>query len=440
MKGRITSKLVCALKPKARPYEVVDDKITGFLARVQSTGVISYYFAYRTSDGRRARHKLGKHPGVTAPAARKAAEHLAAEVVKGGDPHEERKERRAKRERDKHSTLGAFINERYAQWALTHQRRGQETLQLLEGNFSHLYTKKMDKITQWDLQKWRSEKDKLGLKATTINRRVGTLKAVLNKAVEWDVIAANPIHRVKPLKVDAKSRIRYLTDEEEARLREALDERERDLREGRESGNRWRSVRGYDVMPPLDGKFADHLKPMVLLAINTGLRRGEVFNLRWRDVDFDRRLLTVEGATAKSQQTRHVHLNSEAIAVLGPWRQQNDDELVFTSPVSGERFDNIKHSWERLRENAGIPDFRFHDLRHTFASKLVMASADLYTVKELMGHSTIQMTERYAHLAPEHRASAVERIVRHETETQSIKAPSLGCRRKRGSGPSVQAS
>ena len=84
---------------------------------------------------------------------------------------------------------------------------------------------------------------------------------------------------------------------------------------------------------------------------------------------------------------------------------------MFPSPVTGKRFDNIKRSWEALRQRAGLPDFWFHDLRHTFASNLVMAGENLYTVKDLLGHSTVQMTERYSHLAPEHKAAAVEKLV-----------------------------
>jgi integrase len=237
------------------------------------------------------------------------------------------------------------------------------------------------------------------------------LKGVLNKAVEWDVISLNPLQKVKPIKVDTKSRVRYLSADEEMSLRYAIDEREQDIRLGRESGNEWRDVRSYQKLPSIDGYFADHLKPMVLLGINTGLRRGEIFNLNWSDIDFGKKTLTVEGATSKSGQTRHVHLNSEIMPLLKEWKKQSKGGLVFASPVTGGRFNNIKRAWGQLRDRAGISDFRFHDLRHTFASKLVMAGVDLYVVKELMGHSTIQMTERYAHLAPEHKAVAVEKLV-----------------------------
>ena len=150
---------------------------------------------------------------------------------------------------------------------------------------------------------------------------------------------------------------------------------------------------------------------MVLLSLNTGLRRGEIFSLRWQDVDFVKKSLIVEGETSKSGQSRHVSLNSEAVSILREWKNQCEGGIVFASPVTGLRFQHIKRSWSRLRDRGGITDFRFHDLRHTFASNLVMAGVDLYTVKELMGHSTIQMTERYAHLAPEHKASAVEKLI-----------------------------
>jgi integrase len=93
------------------------------------------------------------------------------------------------------------------------------------------------------------------------------------------------------------------------------------------------------------------------------------------------------------------------------WQKQSNGKLVFPSPVTNDRFNNINRSWRGLRDRAELKDFDLRDLRHTFASNLVMAKEDLYVVKELLGHSTIQMTEKYAHLAPEHKASAVEKLV-----------------------------
>ena len=163
-----------------------------------------------------------------------------------------------------------------------------------------------------------------------------------------------------------------------------------------------------EPLPLMDGRYTDYLEPLVVLALNTGLRRGELFNLEWADINLKGRLLTVQGGGAKSGQTRHIPLNEEAFGVLVAWRNQAaGNSLVFPSPVTNNRLDNINKSWRNLVNAAAIEDFRFHDLRHHFASSLVMAGADLNTVRELLGHASLDMTLRYSHLAPEHKAAAV---------------------------------
>ena len=239
------------------------------------------------------------------------------------------------------------------------------------------------------------------------------LKAALSKAVEWGLVEPHPLAKVKPSKVDTKAVVRFLSDDEERRLRSALDARDRRLREQRAKWNEYRQkYRKGAVLPEL-GHFGDHLQPVVLLAVNTGLRRGELFSLTWVDVDLGRAILTIRGHTAKSGTTRHVPLNAEALDVLRRWKAQTGAQgnLVFPAE-DGERLNNVRKSWAGVLKAAGIRDFRFHDLRHHFASRLVMAGVDLYVVKELLGHSSIQMTERYSHLAPEHKAAAVARLVR----------------------------
>jgi integrase len=210
---------------------------------------------------------------------------------------------------------------------------------------------------------------------------------------------------------DESAVVRYLSHEEESRLREALTERDDRRRRARESANAWRRERGYEPWPPY-GTFTDHVTPLVLLAVNTGLRRGELLQLRWQDLELKARLLTVRGPGAKSGQTRHLPLNSEAVGLLELWRAACADSrsFVFTGE-SGGPLKDVKKAWTALVKRALIASFRFHDLRHTFASKLVMAGVDLNTVRELLGHSDIAMTLRYAHLAPEHEAAAVEKLV-----------------------------
>ena len=125
------------------------------------------------------------------------------------------------------------------------------------------------------------------------------------------------------------------------------------------------------------------------------------------------KMLTVVAETAKSGHTRRVPLNAEAFEVLSTWQKRQgkpgSDALVFPGP-SGERMTRIDTAWGSLMKAAGLKNFRLHDCRHHFASKLVQAGVDLYTVKDLLGHSEIAMTERYSHLAPDNLRAAVEKV------------------------------
>jgi integrase len=152
------------------------------------------------------------------------------------------------------------------------------------------------------------------------------------------------------------------------------------------------------------------LEPIVLLAMNTGMRRGEILSLRWENVSFDTKTLTVQFEHAKSGKTRHIPLNGEALRTLQNWQTDTGDTGIVFKGQNGNAMTDVGKGWEKLLDDAGITNFRFHDLRHHFASKLVMASVDLNTVRELLGHGDLAMTLRYAHLAPEHKAAAVNLI------------------------------
>ncbi len=119
----------------------------------------------------------------------------------------------------------------------------------------------------------------------------------------------------------------------------------------------------------------------------------------------------MRGDGAKCGKTRHIPLNQLALEVLTGWQDRSsiENDLVFIGRTGG-KFDNVNKSWRELLRQARIQNLRWHDLRHTFASWLVMKSVDLNTVRELLGHSDLQMTLRYAHLAPEHKADAVSRL------------------------------
>jgi integrase len=243
-----------------------------------------------------------------------------------------------------------------------------------------------------------------GLTATTVLRDLFSLSGVLSRSVKLGKLSENPVRWVDKPRIDRRPKVRFLDDDEESRLRAALRARDTEMRNFRVCLNARRHERQRELLPPLP-HFGDHLTPAVLLAINTGMRRGELLALRWESIDFDRQLLTVEGAMAKTRQTRHVFLNEEAVNALNHWREQCIDAQRVFPMATG-----FQTAWKSLLKRAKIARFRWHDLRHHFASSLVQIGVPLNTVRDLLGHASVAMSLRYAHLAPDQRREAVTRL------------------------------
>jgi integrase len=285
---------------------------------------------------------------------------------------------------------------------------------MIKANFEHLFESPLDSITVAQIEQWRTKKKKdNGVKASSLNRMITSLKSAINWAVKRGVIETNPIVKLESLSErDSVKKVRYLTDEERAGLMTALDERETEIREGRDSHNKWLKARKLQPLPRIgEGAFADYLKPLVILSLSTGIRRNSVLSLEWRDVNFTDRTIMVRAATSKSDKQYYVPLSDLALGTLSLWQKQSKHtapgNLVFPSPRTGKKMDDCGNSWNALLKRARIENFRWHDMRHDFASQLVMGGIDLNTVRELMGHADLKMTLRYAHLAPENKLQAV---------------------------------
>ena len=401
MQAKINNSLLKTLLPSEKVYDVRDINLKGFLIRVHPSGSMSYICQYKR--GRRV--NLGKVGVITAAQAREKAIEVLSNINKGIEPN-------VQKGVNKPRTLHEFIEKEYKPWVLSQHKRANKTLATLIRCFDKFLSKPLSEIMPSIIDQWRIKRLNEGISNATLNRDIGTLKSLMTKACEWGFIKENPLKNLKLLKIDRAPKVRYLSLDEETRLRQALLERDQQLKQDRKSGNQWRTERGYSLFPEYsDDEACDYLMPMVLLSINTGLRQGELFHLNWSMVNLSEGSLIVSGGITKNNTSRYIPLNAEASHIMQQLYKKSLDKegLVFLSK-NNQPFNNVKRSWSSVLKKANISQFRWHDLRHHFASKLVMVGIDLNTVRELLGHSDIKMTLRYAHLAPEHKINAVKKI------------------------------
>jgi integrase len=411
-------------KLEAKSVEIRDTKLVGFAIRCRASGT----HVYRLTLGRGDTRTLGRVGKMTPEAARLSAEALIASVSRDAikhmadDPTLKTRDAKAKARgavkgaKRRRIAWKTYLDEHYEPWVVAHRRHGADLVARLRTNFAEFNGTLLEAFSPFAIERWRTHRLKATvadrpIKSATVNRDLSALRGALSRAVEWGFLSTHPMAGVKAAKEDRIGRLRYLSVEEEARLIAALDARDATRQGQRVSANTWRQARGYELYAP-HGTYTDALSPLVRLALHTGLRFGELTALRWTDVDLVAALLTVRGEEAKSEKTRYIPLNTAAVAVLKTWRGCTaSGALVFPGCDDETEIVDIKRAWTPLLQAAQITKFRFHDLRHTFASKLVQAGVDLNTVRELLGHSDIKMTLRYAHLAPEHKAAAVAKLV-----------------------------
>jgi len=243
----------------------------------------------------------------------------------------------------------------------------------LKKHFSGRY---LHEITVKSVEEFKSRRMK-DVTPATVNRHLACLKSIFNKAIAWHNYSnVNPVTKVKLFK-ENNQRTRYLEQEEIDRLLSNCHE---------------------------------YFKELIIIALNTGMRKGELMNMKWRDVNLNQKIIYLY--ETKNNERREIPINRHVEDALIRVRKSPTSQHVFNKEIA-ITYRNIDKMFFTALKKSGINNFRFHDLRHTFASHLVMKGVDLNTVRELLGHKSIKMTLRYAHLSPSHKMRAVE--VLHDT-------------------------
>lgn len=275
-----------------------------------------------------------------------------------------------------HNATGSYKNDRWRMETLLRWFRGRNAVD----------------VTPQEIERKLAELATEGRTPATINRYRALLSMIYSVAVRNGKVCNNPARLVR-LRTENNARVRFLDDREEAALRKVIRER----------------------FPEHEAEFD--------LALHTGMRRGEQYRLRWEDVNLTVGIISIP--RSKPGRRRHLPINSVARSALEAlWGRADGAGYVYPGSM-GPREKDWRRWFEDAVQIARIQDFRWHDLRHTFASRLIMAGVDLRTVQELMGHKTIAMTVRYAHLAPGHQQEAIERLTAGPTSTRTSTGSTL---------------
>jgi integrase len=321
----------------------------------------SPYWNYRFSlKGRRI---FGSTKQTDKKLAQRIYQHERAQYVLGEKTHEVQPVK-----------LKVLIDEYLENYSRTHKRSYSDDVSIKNRVLSHFGDCMASEVTEQSIERYKAvrRQKKIGGKGktvsgSTVNREINFLKGVFTKAIAWKRVKDNPVKGVSLFNEKDRARVRYLTQDEQERL--------------------------LKMAPP-------DLRRLILVALRTGARRGEILNMRWADVDFVTNQITLP--KTKNGKKRYIPLHGDVAELLSKMPRTGDyvfqDNNGKPMKWSGHR-DKI---WGKTIASAEITDFNFHDLRHCVASTLAMRGASLQAIAAILGHSSTRMSERYAHLSPNH--------------------------------------
>jgi integrase len=447
MKQKIDLDLVSQLEAQDKRHFIRDSEIEGFLIRVYPTGKIAFYLDYYSpcgeNKGKRVQYKiagsdLAKFQGKTAmpkkmqqvavTAFRNDAKEARGLVDAKQDPSQVGRDTRARHEEEKAQRKLAQ-EEKILLVEAAKIEANNTIAKLLEkgdkntGTIDGLYTKALKTIKNpaaernMILQAWADladipltritraqiesiALDKLrdpdsddddeeveGLTASTVDRYCSTGRTFFNWAIKQGLCTNNPFDGIQKYAgtYDYNQDFRYLApDEVKSLLNQVIKL----------------------TTPDKFGKteIPAYMRPLTIMALHSGCRRGELFKLQWSDING--RTMTLQRGNTKSNKTRDIRLNQTALDALSAWKTRNGvihaKGLVFPSSKPDKPLSDIKGHWKKLRIAADIADVKWHDLRHSFAANLALADVSIHKISQLLGHSDLKMTMRYAKLSPDH--------------------------------------
>ena len=349
-----------------------DDRIPGFILEVTRTGRATYYLRYRDKSNRIRQARLGSTDSLGLEQAREKARVMRSQAQMGFNPLEQLEKVKST------PTFKEFVREKYIPYIKSYKRSWEFDQQTIEKRMMRIWGhKKLNEFKPGDLIEFQNTMVNQGFKPGSVNRYMAIIKHILNTAEKWDYIDSSPTRKVSRM-YDAGRQERFLSPEE---LERVLDE--------------------------LNNCNSPVVPDIIRFLIMTGARKSEAVNLPWSEVDLEAGEWVLPPERNKGKRFKRIPLSKKAVELLQN-RQQNGCAYVFPNPETGKPIQHFHGTWDRIRKNAGVPDLRIHDIRHSFASFLVNSGRSLYEVQKLLSHSDISQTQRYAHLRKDTLQDAAE--------------------------------
>jgi integrase len=347
--------------------ELCDTSLPGFIF-VQSASNHewgTFTLRYKTG-GKTAYITIGRSCVMSLPDARQKAKQLKAEIQLGADPQA------AARERRKGITLDTFMSDHYFPHIRRHLRSHRYLEDIYRLRISERFGKlKLDQIRKGEVQKFLNDLKDSDLSAASCDHHAKLLRQALNVAVQWDFLTENSLKGIRLFNEDNQVE-RYLDGEELQRLLTVLKKDKNKV-----------------------------VGDIVLFLLSTGARKDEVLNAMHSQFDRGNCRWEIPAGVSKSKKRRTVHLNDIALGILDRLKANGKSEYLFVSSRTGQRMKSISKVWGRIRREAGIPDCRLHDLRHSYASYLANAGCNEFQIQQALGHASTVTTRRYVHMSQE---------------------------------------
>ena len=344
--------------------ELFDIHSKGLSLEVRATGGKTYYRRYRDSRGRIRQIKLGDERELSLADARLLADKIGRQVAMGDDPLEEKQLVRTV------PNFADFIEEQYMPYVKSYKRSWDTDVSLLKNHLLPRFGKRyMDEITRQDIVKMHADRKASGAAPGSANRLLIMMRYIFNLTLKWEVpgIKTNPCKGI-PLMEENNKRERYLSVEEAQKL--------------------------YGAVCSSENTMLKFIVPMLIL---TGARKREVLDARWEDFDLARRVWRIP--ITKSGKARRVPLSDGALTLLATMPRKSDCPWAFANPATDKPYVSFFCAWNTARKKVGLQDVCVHSLRHSHASFLINAGRTLYEVQNILGHTQVKTTQRYAHLS-----------------------------------------